>query len=358
MTQYFRNVRWAAWWGSVALMFVLAISLPTRAQGGEPCAPPAGTSAIEFQSGNNILRGFIDLPAGGGKHPAIMIVHGGANTRVMVDTYLDELRHAFTGAGVATLIWDKAGNGCSDGQYTSALPIQERATEVLAALAMLRQRADIDSTRIGAWALSQGGWVAPMAAVRSKDLAFLIVVSGPGADALSQGAYPSVGLLQRAGASAAEAQKAYATLRRTLAVLRAGGTVEEALAISESLRKYSALRPTYQMDETGAKQLQALLAAPEWSLSAAEFLEQVTQPTLAIFGKRDAVVDWRESVDVYRRSFKRSGNRDLTIKLFADADHEMFPSESPPRRTSVFARGYVDTMVAWLRARGFTAEVR
>lgn len=53
------------------------------------------------------------------------------------------------------------------------------------------------------------------------------------------------------------------------------------------------------------------------------------RPTLAIFGKRDTVVDWRESIEVYRSAFRKSGNRDLTIEVFDDADHEMLPSPDP-----------------------------
>lgn len=358
MTRQKGSIRWAAWLVATASMFASASSPSVLAAAREGCVTPAGTSAIEFQSAGNTLRGFIDLPTGLGKHPAIMIVLGGAPTNVTVDDYLDEMRGAFRAAGIATVVWDKAGNGCSDGRYSSALPIQERATETLAALAMLKQRSDIDSQRIGAWALSQGGWVAPMSAVRSKDIAFLIVVSGPGRDALSQGTYPSVGLLRAAGASAAEAEGAYATLRRTLAVVRAGGTLEEALATAASLRKYPALREMYQMDDAGAKQLQSLLAAPEWSLTAEEFLQQVEQPTLAIFGKRDVVVDWRESVDVYRRAFQRSGNRDLTIETFEDADHEMYPSRALPGHSSKFVPGYIETMIRWLQGQGFAAQAR
>lgn len=357
MEWHIGKVRESGWLVAIASIGMIA-SASTTAAAGAPCAPPAGTSAIEFQSGSNTLRGFIDLPANPGKHPTIMIVHGGAATNVMVDTYLDELRQAFKKAGIATLIWDKAGNGCSDGRYSSALPLQERASETLAALAMLKQREDIDSRRIGAWALSQGGWVAPMSAVRSGDIAFLIIVSGPAKDALSQGAYPAVALLRQAGASPAEAMNAYATLRRSLAVLRAGGTGEEAVAVSEGLQKYPVLRESYQMDLAGANQLKSFLAAPEWSLSAEEFLQQVRQPTLAIFGERDSVVDWRESVDAYRRAFKQSGNRDLTIRVFEDADHEMLPSKPRPRRNSMFVHGYVETMLAWLNARGFTGTMR
>lgn len=348
MGRHVERVRWAA-----SMFAIVAVFGSASVIARERCVPPAGTSAIEFQSGGDTLRGFIDLPAGTGKHPVMMIVHGGAPTDVTVDSYFEDMRRAFRTAGIATLLWDKAGNGCSEGQYSSALPLQERATEVLAALAMLEQRNDIDPRRIGVWAHSQGGWVGPMAAVRSNDIALLIVVSGPGRDALSQGAYPSVGLLRGAGVSAEEAEKAYATLRRVLAVSRAGGTVEEALAATDGLQKYPALRSTYQMDEAGAKQLQSFLAAPEWSYTAEEFLRQIEQPTLAIWGKRDAVVDWRESVDIYRRAFQESGNRDLTIELFEDADHEMSASEPP-----TFVPGYLETMIRWLRVRGFAGVAR
>lgn len=183
---------------------------------------------------------------------------------------------------------------------------------------MLKKRDDIDSHRIGLWALSQGEWVAPMAAIRSSDIAYLI-------------------------------------LRRGLAILRAGGTADEAVSECKSLEKYAVLRPMYRCDEAGVRPLQALLKNPEWSFEAGEFLRQVQQPTLAIFGKRDAVVDWRESIDVYRSAFEQSGNRDLTVKVFDDADHEMLPSAKQRSSDSIFVRGYIETMIRWLEARAFTA---
>ena len=48
-------------------------------------------------------------------------------------------------------MWDKSGQGCSSGKYTSRFPVRERAAEVLAALELLKQRDDIDTSRIGAW---------------------------------------------------------------------------------------------------------------------------------------------------------------------------------------------------------------
>ena len=346
--------------GRIAMLAVCFVAAPilVAAPQRSPCVPPPGTTPVEFRSGDNILRGFIDLPAGAGRHPAIMIIHGGADTDVTADVeYWKQMRSAFRRAGIATLVWDKAGNGCSSGSYSSKLTIQERATEALAALEILKRREDIDSARIGLWALSQGGWVAPMVAVRSASIAYLIVVSGPGRDALSQGLYPAIHVLREAGVSGPEADDAYAALRKSLAVLRAGGTAQESAAVVAPLRKYPALQKAYGLDLATVESLRVLLAQqPAWSIEAAVFLEQLDQPTLAIFGERDAMVDWRESIAVYRSSFARSGNRDLTIKTFPDADHEMVPTAARRRAGEMFVEGYLETMIEWLAARNFTGK--
>ncbi len=49
-------------------------------------------------------------------------------------------------------------------------------------------------------------------------------------------------------------------------------------------------------------------------LSADTFLPAVTVPVLALYGEKDSEVDWQESVRIYRDSFARSGNQDLTIR--------------------------------------------
>lgn len=238
-------------WAAAAGILLSPVFAVHAADVRTPCAPPANTIPIDFQSGGNELRGFIDFPEGSDRHPAILIVHGGGDTDVTVDTYYDEMRRAFRAAGIATVIWDKAGNGCSSGKYSTGWPIQERASETLAAVAMLAKRHDIDPHRIGLWALSQGGLVAPMAATRSNDIAFLIVASGLGRDALSQGLYPSIRLLRDSGVDAAEATSAYLHLRRSLAILRAGGRAEDAVAECEVLARYPALRPMYRCDLAG-----------------------------------------------------------------------------------------------------------
>jgi hypothetical protein len=54
------------------------------------------------------------------------------------------------------------------------------AGDVIAAFEYLRRRSDIDRSQIGLLGVSQAGWIMPLAAVRAKDLAFLISISGAG----------------------------------------------------------------------------------------------------------------------------------------------------------------------------------
>lgn len=138
--------------------------------------------------------------------------------------------------------------------------------------------------------------------------------------------------------------------------MRAGATTQETLDVVAPLRRYPVLRKAYQLDLAGVESMRTFLAQPQWSLSAEVFLEQLDQPTLALFGERDAVVGWRESIEVYRSSFARSGNRDLTIRTFKDADHEMVSVAGPQHADAGFAYadGYITTMIDWLEAGHFT----
>jgi hypothetical protein len=103
--------------------------------------------------------------------------------------------------------------------------------------------------------------------------------------------------------------------------------------------------------------MSAVAYVPEWSISADVLLREVDQPTLALFGERDAINDSRESIEIYRDAFARGGNKDLTIRNFRNAGHGMLPAPgSTPSQGSIFVKGYIDTMVEWLQAHGLTGR--
>lgn len=147
------------------------------------------TENITFRNGNVTLAATLALPRWrSGPFPAVVVVQGSGSLPRWV--YWSYVRHLVP-AGMAVLIYDKRGVGESSGTTpTSAVWTIEGiancgtsfttlADDALAAVAVLKQRGDIDEGKIGLAGISQAGWVMPLAASRSSDVAFIISVSGP-----------------------------------------------------------------------------------------------------------------------------------------------------------------------------------
>src|SRR5690242_699397 len=115
----------------------------------------------------------------GGKHPAIILVHGsGAENR----DYMLPWARFLIRRGVAVLGYDKRGVGESTGDWNTA-SFDDLAGDVVAAFEYLKTRNDIDRLHNGVLGISQAGWIMPLAAVRAKDMGFLISISGAGVPA-------------------------------------------------------------------------------------------------------------------------------------------------------------------------------
>lgn len=131
---------------------------------------------VSFSSGDLQLAGTLISPASAAKHPAIILVHGsGAENREYVLPWARFLIRR----GIAVLGYDKRGVGGSTGDWNTA-SFDDLAGDVVAAFNYLTTRDDIDATQIGLLGISQAGWIMPLAAVREKELAFLISISGAG----------------------------------------------------------------------------------------------------------------------------------------------------------------------------------
>src|SRR5437660_10449839 len=103
---------------------------------------------------------------------AIVALHGaGEGTRDSpVYRHLHEL---LPPAGIGVVTFDRRGEGESTGDATRG----RFELQVEDALAVMD---GIDATRVGLWGFSQGGWIAPLAAVTSDEVAFLVLVASTG----------------------------------------------------------------------------------------------------------------------------------------------------------------------------------
>lgn len=134
------------------------------------------------------LHGVLALPPQGkGPYGLVAFVHGDGPADATRDSFYRPIWESLARAGYASLAWNKPGIDGAPGNWLNQ-SMHDRATEAEAAITCARGRSDIDPKRIGAWGISQGGWVVPELAVRQPDMQFVILV-GAAANWLRQGEY-------------------------------------------------------------------------------------------------------------------------------------------------------------------------
>jgi dienelactone hydrolase len=160
---------------------------PDATRGARPI--PFRVRPASYADGDVHLAGRLLLPEGRGPFPAVVVVPG--SVRATRDSY-DLWAYFFATHGFAVLSYDKRGVGDSGGRYTwepSKGNLHNQAADALAGVRWLRTQPGIDKRRIGLSGGSQAGWVIPLAAAQSRDVAFAAIQSGPAMSVGRQRAY-------------------------------------------------------------------------------------------------------------------------------------------------------------------------
>lgn len=106
---------------------------------------------VEFESDGTTCRAWLYLPKTPVPAPVIVMAHGFGGIREM---RLDAFAEQFSQAGYACLVFDYRHFGASDGQPRQLLDITRQLTDWAAAIAHVRGRTDVDSSRITLWGSS------------------------------------------------------------------------------------------------------------------------------------------------------------------------------------------------------------
>lgn len=138
------------------------------------------TTDTTFRSGELTLAGRLVLPEGSGPVPIVVMVHGSESYSGR-DIYPQQWLLPSQGVGV--FVYDKRGTGHSQGKYTQDFDVLAR--DAVAAMAEARRMAGARAGRVGFQGGSQGGWVAPLAALRTH-ADFVVVGFGLLVDALEE----------------------------------------------------------------------------------------------------------------------------------------------------------------------------
>jgi uncharacterized protein len=288
--------------------------------------PPAHREEeVTFRSGSITIAGTVSLPSGPGPFPAVVLLSGsGPQNR---DSELFGFRpfkiiaESFVQRGIAVLRCDDRGVGGSTGSVADATT-EDFAGDALAAVRMLRERAEIDSKRVGLLGHSEGAIVAAIAAARSSDVGFIVWMAGsavPGSEILRMQADA---LARAAGASDHAVDE---ILRHHAAFLRAitdEAPDDEVMALGLKLAaaQFAAAPPAQRpapgdvaaLSERLIHQSLVVLRSP-WmrffiGFDPSTALRRVTCPVFAVFGGRDLQVP--EAINRARLEAAFDGSRE------------------------------------------------
>lgn len=319
----------------------------------EPKPPfPYVSEDVTFpnKSAGITLAGTLTKPLGPGPFPVVALITGSGpqnrNEEILGHKPFWVIADYLTRRGIAVLRTDDRGVAKSTGDFAAATSF-DFAGDTLAAVAYLKSRRDIDRKHIGLIGHSEGGLIAPICATRSRDVAFIVLMAGPG--------LPGDQILERQGAlieSAAgipaariakneEAQKqalqivrAEPDLKRREEKLRSAlSKVVETQDSRQELARTNGGKPmtSQQISDFVGRQV-AMLASP-WMRTFILYdprptLKKVKCPVLAIDGSRDLQVPPKDDLDAIQDALKAGGNRDVTVRELPGLNHLFQPTKT------------------------------
>jgi uncharacterized protein len=311
---------------------------------------------VSFSNGGIHLAGTLISPATEKKHPAIILVHAsGAEGREYLLPFVRFLiRH-----GMAVLGYDKRGVGRSTGDWNTA-SFDDLAGDVVAAFDYLKTRTDIDRSQIGLLGWSQAGWVMPLAAVRAKDMAFLISISGAGVPAAETTIDEAQNEMRARGMRPEGIQQIVGLMKLQYEFARSGQGWNEYTTAREKIAARMGRAPDTFPGTPDDPYWQFIRRL--YFYDPAPTLGRLQVPTLAVFGELDNNIVAEKNRAAWETALKTSGNRDYTLRILPKANHLLLEAKvgSNPEMPSLqrFVPAYFSTIQEWLaqRARGFRAS--
>jgi len=245
---------------------------------------------------------------------AIPVVHGYRPFRQIAD--------ALARAGVATLRLDDRGFGASGGDGARATSA-DFAGDAKVALAWLRGRSDVDGARLVLLGHSEGALVAPMVAADDSRLRGIVLLAGP-----------------------AWTGRRVIEFQNRLAIGREAG---QSVGRRDSLVRVA------------MAQVDSLAGGSPWLRFFLDYdplpvARRVRCPVLVMQGQTDHQVDPAQAPQL-AEAIRGGGNRDVTLKQFADTDHLFLadangdPSAYAALTETEIRPAVLAAIVDWLRAR-------
>lgn len=311
-----------------------------------------------FESDGILLAGRLMSPPRTGKHtPLVIYAHGSEDTG-----WIDRARDPYqmVGRGVSVFVYDKRGTGLSKGKYTQNFPLL--ADDLVAASREAKRLADGHYGRFGLYGLSQGGWIAPLAAGRAK-AEFIGIGYGLAADIAEQDAAQVSKELRDRGYGDDVLTEARKITDVTARLVKSGykDGLDELRAVQNEFGK----EPWFHVIKGGYTGVILSMSADDlrkngiprfdnlgvdWSQNPMQVLEKIDVPQLWALGGEDRQAPIAATVG--RLANLRKEGKEISIYVFPDTDHGMYnyaQAADFSRKHTRITAGFYDLMADWAK---------
>lgn len=329
--------KWSQGGMSLDLSVIKVEKLEGRNRPQEPKEPfvyNAEEVLFENEKDNVVLAGTLTYPKEGNNFPAVVMISGSGgqdrNEELLGHKPFLVISDYLTKNGIAVLRFDDRGIAQSTGDHSKATS-EDFARDVLAAVEFLKDRKEIDKSKIGLIGHSEGGMIAPLAAVQSNDIAFIILMAGLGIPGDSV-IYLQGELIQRAeGISEEEIQKSIKSQREIFSIVK--NSNDDKKLEADLKEKFYAEYSTMTEEEKSKLgdpevylNMQVNTIASPWfkyflRFDPAGVLEKVKCPLLAINGEKDLQVPPKENLSAIESALKKGGNNNFEVKMLPGLNH-------------------------------------
>lgn len=315
---------------------------------GVPWVPvPIRATTTHFRSGDVVLNGMLLEPVDAANPPLVVYVHGSERTSPigLATTYL------FASQGIATFAYDKRGTAGSEGVYTQDFIML--AQDAANAGREARRLAGNRVGRFGFLGGSQGGWVAPLAALKTG-ADFLEVGFGVVGTAAEQDQWQvEYQLVHEHGHDPAILSNVRALTAATAAVARSDfrAGMDQVDRLKEAFSHEPWLKDVDGQYSGGllAGELERMRAeSPQvpWTYAGLDVIRSLRVPQLWVFAADDDVAPSAPSIERLA-AIRREGTPIRTI-VFPDTTHGILriskDGSGRRRNLNIFAPGYFQVL--------------
>lgn len=337
---------------------------------------PYTSESVTFTNDGNTFGGTLTIPkenkSGVPGFPVVILISGSGpqdrNEEIVGFKIFGVIADHLSRNGIAVLRYDDRGVGESKGKSVNESTTMDFAGDVLAAVSYLKSRKEFHS--IGLLGHSEGGIVAPIAASKSDDVQFIILMAGTGVKGIDILKEQS-SLIMKAEKSSDEEIEGY--LKMLDAIYNAVKDNKPLDAVKEEIRQSiidnfddlpKEQRKNIKDKEQYAKEVAEMTIAQfnsPWmkyflTYDPSAALVKVTCPVYVLFGGKDLQVPAKQNEKPMIDALTKGGNQEFSVEIFPNANHlfQEAVTGAPTEYASLkkeFVPGFLDKITEWIKVK-------